>query len=193
MLTIFVPSQPLDVGLTPTLSIISQPLKNDIAPTICLSSDTLYKLSHPEFMTSHHIIYDITCTVFMTSLPRYLTLHPQFLCPHNSSRYDLWTTVCITSQPLYIWHLLHHTYRHIHSLSSHHCRNHITSTAFMTSHSLYTTSHTWQHKSSICHLTLYIWHYIQCIWVIKPSVSIELHPLSVWHYTLYVWLYVWHT
>ena len=50
-------------------------------------------------------------------------------------------------------------------------------------------------QSYICHLTLYIWHYIHCISVIKPKVSIVLHPLSVWHYTLYVWhnfQYAWH-
>ena len=81
----------------------------DIPPTIYLISDTLYKESHPQFMISHHIIYDITCTVFMSSLPRYLTLHAQYLCPHNPSKYDLWTTVYMTSHPLYIWHLMHHT------------------------------------------------------------------------------------
>ena len=62
-------------------------------------------------------------------------------------------------------------------------------------HTPYMISHTWQHKSYICHLTLYIWHYIHCICVIKPSVSIVLHPLAVWHYTLYVWhhiQYAWH-
>ena len=52
----------------------------DIAPTIWLTSDTLYKVSLPQFMTSRHIIYDIICTVFMSSLPRYLTLHPLYLC-----------------------------------------------------------------------------------------------------------------
>ena len=77
----------------------------DIALTICLTSVTLYKVSHPQFMTSPHIIYDITGTVFMISLPQYLTLHQQYLYPHNPSTYDLWTTVCITSHPLYIWHL----------------------------------------------------------------------------------------
>ena len=41
----------------------------------------------------------------------------------------------------------------------------------MTPHTLYTTSHTWQHKSYIGHLTHYIWHYIHCICVIKPSVN----------------------
>ena len=81
----------------------------DLAPTICLTSDTLYKESHPHYMTSRHITDDFTCTVFMTSLPRYLTLHPQYLCLHNPSTYDLCTIVCMTSPPLYIWHLMHHT------------------------------------------------------------------------------------
>ena len=65
----------------------------------------------------------------------------------------------------------------------------------MTSHTLYMISHTWKCKNYMCHPTLYIWHYIHCICVIKPSVSIVLHPLSVWHYTLYVWYhiqYAWH-
>ena len=81
----------------------------DIAPTIYLTWDTLYKVSHPQFMTSCHIIYYITGNVFMSSIPWYLTLHPQYLCPHNPSTYDLWTIVCMTSHPLYIWHLMHHT------------------------------------------------------------------------------------
>ena len=163
----------------------------DIAPTICLTSDTLYKVSYPQFVSSRHIIYDITGVLFMSSLPQYITLHPQYLCPHNPSTYDLWTTVCMTSHPLYIWHLMHHTYRHIHSLSSHHCSNNITSTAFMTSHTLYTTSHTWQHKSYICHLTLYIWlhplylcHQTQGINCILPTLCMSLHTICMTSYSV---------
>ena len=77
-------------------------------------------------------------------------------------------------------------------------------------HTLYMTSHTWQHNRYICHLTHYIWHYIHCICVIKLSVSIIPPPLPVWHnkhsmyyiifsmhdirWTLYdiTPLYVWH-
>ena len=80
----------------------------DIPTTIYLTSDSLYKASHPQFMISCHIIYDITCTVFISTFPRYLTLHPQYLCPHNPSTYDLWSIVCMTTHPLYIWHLIHH-------------------------------------------------------------------------------------
>ena len=107
--TIFVPSQALYLCLHPLFPWYHTLCIHDLATNISLTSDTLYKVSHPQFMTSRHIIYDITCTVFMSSLPRYLTLHPQYLCPHNPSKYDLWTTVCMTSHPLYIWHLMHHT------------------------------------------------------------------------------------
>ena len=133
-------------------------------------------------MTSHHIICDITGTVFMSSLPRYLTLHPQYLFPHNPSNCDLCTTVCMTSHQLYIWHLMHHTFRHIHSLSSHHYRNHITSNVFMTSHTLYRNSHIWQHKlylpSHPLYLTLhplYLCHQTPCISCITPTLCMTLH------------------
>ena len=105
--TIFVPSQPLYVCLISTLSMISWPLYIWHCPTMCLTLETLYKVSHPQFMPSRHIIYDITGTVFMSSLPRYLTLYPQYLCPHNPPTYDLWKTVCMTSHSLDIWHLMH--------------------------------------------------------------------------------------
>ena len=64
-------------------------------------------------------------------------------------------------------------------MTSHHSSHHITSTAFMTSHTLYMTSHRWQPTRYICHATLYIWDSIQCICFIKPSVSIIPHP-ALW-------------
>lgn len=57
----------------------------------------------------------------------------------------------------------------------------------MTSHTLYMTSHTWQRKRFICHLTYSIWHYIHCICVIKPSVGVIPHPLSLWHHTHFMY------
>ena len=99
LLTVFVPSQPLYLCF-PLTQWYHTLFIYDIARTIWKTSDTLYKVSHPQFMTSRHIIDDITCVVFMSSLPRYLTLHPEYLSPHNHSKYDLWTTVCMTSHPL---------------------------------------------------------------------------------------------
>ena len=88
---------------------------NDITPSVCRKWHPLYvkynmhSIPRPYFMTSHHIFYEITCTVFMTSFQRYLTLHPQYLCPHKPSKFDLWTTVYMTSHPVYIWQLIHDT------------------------------------------------------------------------------------
>ena len=81
----------------------------DFAPTICLISDTIHKISHQQFTTSRHITYDITGVVSMSSLRRYLTLHPEYLSPHIHSKCDLWTTVCMTSHPIYLWNFMHHT------------------------------------------------------------------------------------
>ena len=111
----------------------------------------------------------------MISEQLYVWHHTHFIydifCTIHNVTSTLWVhTIVVTSlHPLHSWHHTHHT--------------------------LCKTSHTWQHKSYICHLTLYIWQYIHCICVVKPSVSILLHPLSVWHYTLYAWhhiQYAWH-
>ena len=81
--------------ITATVPVSHTHTFHDITPFVymtlyrfCLTLETLYKISHPQLMTSHHIIYDITGTVFMSSLPQYLTLHPQYLCPQNPSNYD---------------------------------------------------------------------------------------------------------
>ena len=138
-------------------------------------------------MTSRHIICDITGTVFMSSLPRYLTLHPQYLCPHNPSNCDLCTTVWMTSHPLlydilctihnvtstlwvhtivvitlYLLHSWHHT---------HYIRHHThmtTQILYLPSHPLYLTLH-----------TLYLCHQTQCINCITPSRYMTLHTICM--------------
>ena len=45
----------------------------------------------------------------------------------------------------------------------------------------------WGYKVNISNQSHYIYHYIHCICVIKPRVSVIPHPLSVFHHTLYVW------
>ena len=62
---------------------------------------------------------------------------------------------------------MHHTFRHIHSLISHHCRNHITSTAFMTSHTLYRNTPMTTQK----------------IYLTSHPLCLTLHPLYLCHQT----------
>ena len=131
----------------------------DTAPTICLTLDTLYKVSHPHFMTSCHIIYVFTCTVFMTSLPWYVTLHPQYRCPHNPTKFDLCTTVWMTSHPLYVWHFMP-----IHNVTSTLWINTIVVT---TIHPL----HSWHH-------THYIWHYTHDNTKIISAISLSISDIT---------------
>ena len=70
----------------------------------------------------------------------------------------------------------------------------------MTSHTLYMTSHTWQYKRYICHLTHYILHYILCphtqsIDNITPTLCMTSHSPYVWQllpYTSHHFLTLWH-
>ena len=74
----------------------------------------------------------------------------------------------------------------MHSLSSHHCRNHITSTAFMTSHTLYRDTHSTTQKlylpsHPLC-LTLhplYLCHQTPCINCITPTLCMTLHTIRM--------------
>ena len=116
-------------------------------------------------MTSHHIIYEIKCNVCRISPPLYLKWHPPYLCHHNDSIDGLWTTLSVTSHPLYVCQLMHSTQPHIHSLS-------LQTIVFITLHPL----HSWHH-------TPYIWHHthgstnvISAIW---PTISNTTSTVSV--------------
>ena len=120
------------------------------------------------YMWHHsHCIYDITSNIFMTSHAPYMTWHPLWLCHHIDY---LWHHM--TKQPLCLWIYTHHIYGHMH------CIDDITTSAFITSHALYTTSHPLFYD--IIPSTFHI-HYIcdiTCtISMIKPIVSMTSHQL----------------
>ena len=143
---------------------------HDIVPNICLTSDTLYKVSHPQFLISRHIIYDITCTVFMSSLPWYLTLHPQYLCPT--------TPLSRISEHLYLWHHNHFIYDILCTIHN------VTSTQWVQ-----TIVVTTLHPLHSCHRTHYIWHHThdntKVISAISPSISDSASTVSVSSKTVY--------
>ena len=98
-------------------------------------------------------------------IPLYLKWHPPYLCNHNVSVGGLRPTVCMTSNPPYVCHLMHSTQRHIQSLWLH-------TIVVVTLHSL----HSWHH-------TPYIWHHthgntnvISAIW---PTISITTSTVSM--------------
>ena len=138
---------------------------NDITPFVCRTSPPLYVYYHIHFTKHHvHILWHHT-TLFMTSPPLYLKWLPPYLCHHNDSIDGLRPTVCTTSHPPYVCHLMHSTQRHIHSLWLHNI-------IVMTLHPL----HSWHH-------TPYIWHHthgntivISGIW---PTISNTTSTVSV--------------
>ena len=128
--TQFLRSHPLCMTTSYPFYMTSQPRNvchhtnsfNNITPSACRTSNplyvkyhTLYKAPHPQLRISHHIICDIACNVFITLPSLYLKWALPYLCHHNDSIDGLRPTVCMTSHPLYLCHLMHHT-RHIHSL-----------------------------------------------------------------------------
>ena len=125
----------------------------DITPTLCIISYTLYKAPRPHFMPSHQIIYEITCPMFMTSLTLYLQWHPPYLCNHNDSMNGLRITVCMTSHPLYVGHLMHSTQCHIHSV----CLHTIVVTSLQQLHSGHHTPYIWHHTHDNTNVISAIW------------------------------------
>ena len=123
-------------------------------------------------------VHDITPNISAKASTESVSSQRLHWWSHTNFMYDITPTLPMPPYALY-------TTSHPLFMTSHHCNYHITTTAFRTSHTLYMTSQTWQYKHSICHLTHYIEHYIHCICVIKPRVSIIPHPLSVWHHTHY--------
>ena len=127
---------------------------------------------HPHYMYTiitlfkHHvhILWHHT-TLFMTSLPLYLKWHPPFLCHHNDSIDVLRPTVCMTSNPPYVCHLMHFTQCHIHSLWLHNI-------IVITLHPL----HSWQHTTYIWQNTHGNTNVVSAIW---PTISNTTSTVSV--------------
>ena len=89
----------------------------DIIITICMTSHSLY-VWHFMYYIWHHIhsLWPYTTLLmtsnplYQTSNPLYLTWRPLCLCYHPHSTNDITATLCIISQPVYMWHPIHSIY-----------------------------------------------------------------------------------
>ena len=82
-------------------------------------------------------------------------------------------TICVTWNPLYVWHHRNSIWYHTHSLWHN-------TPVFMTSHPLYS----WQHTHSI-------WRHILYTCNITATVSMTKQLLCLWHHTHYIWHLTW--
>ena len=145
---------------TYTLHMTSQPLNvchhthsfNDITPFVCRTCHPVYikynihSINHYVHILWHHTTLFITSqSLYSWHLPHYIWNGIQQLCV-------ITTSVLMVSLQLYVWHYTTlrmpsyalYTTSHPLFMTSHHCSYHITSTEFMTLHTLYMMSHTWQ-------------------------------------------------
>ena len=165
------------------------PFIDDITCTIYDMSSTLYDITFTICVTSHNAcISDITHSMFMTyplymasqtvlwqhnhcvpSQPLGLTSHPVYLCHHTHWINFIKPSVCMTSQPLSVWHHMHYMWYHIHNLVHH-------TTLCMTSCPLYMTS-----------FPLYLCHHTHPINDITASICITSHTVYLCHHIHYIY------
>ena len=154
-----------------------------------MTSHALYSWHH-----SHGIWYFIHCMFITCSLdmasrtvlwphnhcvpsqPLCLTLHSVSFWHFTQCSNIMKRSVCVSSQPLYVWPHMHYIWHHIHSLWHHTTLFRTSSPLYLTSHPLYLTSHPLylcNHTHSIIDITailrmishiLYLWHPIHYIY-----------------------------
>ena len=143
IITIFVPSQPLYLFLTPTPSMIFHPLYTwhlthniwyhshcicMVTPTLLMPSQKLWKSSHlaPVWYYTHfisHLIHPLwhqssvfmtsQNTAFMTSDLLYMTLHPLFRKSHHNM-YDIMSSVSDLTSTVSVSSHPHYWWHHSH-------------------------------------------------------------------------------
>ena len=120
-------------------------------------------MTYPLYMASHTVLWQHNHCV--TSELLWLSSHALYLCHDTQWINIIKPSVCITSQPICVWHLMHYIWHHIHNLGHH-------TTLCMTSCPVYLT---W--------LPLYLCHHTHPIDDITAIMSMTSHPVYLWHYS----------
>ena len=141
--------------------------------TICVTShnacisDITHSMTYALYMTSHTVLWQHKHWV--TSQPQCLTSHQLYLCHHTHWMNFIKPSVCMTSQPLCVWHHMHYMWHHIHNLGHH-------ATSGMTSGPAYLTS-----------LPLYLCHHSHRIEDITATICMTSHPVYLWYLIHYMY------
>lgn len=103
-------------SIAETVSVSHKQSFHHITTLVCMTSQQLDVYHHIHYIRHHiHILWDHTTFLLTANAlyswyhSHYLTLHPLYLCHHNHSIDDLWTTVYMTSHPVYVWQFMHYT------------------------------------------------------------------------------------
>ena len=161
---------------------------NDFTSTSGMKSHTLYQTSHQLYLCHHNLstditptLYDITPTISVTTYALYITSYPLLMSSHYST-YDSTTLTCETTSSMQfkIYNI---------PVTSESLVCDITPTVLRASHPLFVSHHTRHRHSILCtiediksslyeikppflwHHTHYIWHCIDAISVITPTLS----------------------
>ena len=118
-----------------------------------------------------------------TSQPLYLTSHQLYLCHQTEWINFIKCSVCMTSQPLCVWHHMHYMWHHIHSLWHHTTLHKTSGPLYLTSFPLYLCHHTHPFDDitgTICNTShpVYLWHHIHYIYEIL-SIKYDITKLCV--------------
>ena len=159
-------------------------------------SSTLYDVTFTMCVTSHNdSIYDIKPYMFMTYMASRTVLWPHNHCVPSQT---LWLTlpsvyfshfwhvtkcsnvmkrsVCMSSQPPYVWHHMHYIWHHVHSLWHHTTLFMMSSPLYLTSHPLYLTSR-----------ALYLCNHTHSINDIIATLCMISHTVYMWHPIHYIY------
>ena len=124
-------------------------------------------MTYPLYMASHTVLRQHNYCVTLQSLC--MTAHPLYLCQQNQSINFIKPSVCMTSQPLCVWHHMHYMWHHINHLEHH-------TTLCMASGPLYLTS-----------LPLYLCHHTHPIDDITATICMTSHPVYLWYHIHYIY------
>ena len=149
----------------------------DVTFTMCITSenDSIYDIKPYIFMTyslymaSHTKLPHSHC---VRSQPLCLTLHSMYFWHYTQCTNVMKRSICMSSQPLYVWHHMHYIWHHIHSLWYH--------TMLWHSHTLYSCLHT----QDTCHR-------IHCCWALTYSVLNIAYLQYVFSQTDYMYDIIW--
>ena len=134
---------------------------------MCDIAQCLYVWHHTLYGYDISTLYGITHSV-MTTQPLCLTSHQVYLCHHMPCTNFIKPSVCMTSQPLYIYDKVCTTYDN-------------TSTLYDI-----TRLYLWHESLYIWNHIHYTWPHVHCICVITPTLPMISQPLYVWYHIQYM-------